>query len=99
VTFEGGGGAIGLERGALVDWFENALNDASNSFWHPAARLARAVPSRWMNMLSKASRMRKMMVCGVLGPTPTGRTSCDVPWARQKLTRPPWRHVMARVPG
>ena len=33
VTFEGGGSATGWNAPSTVDWFENALNDASQSFF------------------------------------------------------------------
>ena len=101
VTFEGGGGATGWNAPSTVDWFENALNDASQSFFGaPCGTIGQGGTIPLMNMLSKGFPKAQMMVCGVLGPRSNAHGPNEflhVPYAK-KLTAAV-AHVMARVPG
>ena len=101
VTFEGGGGATGWNAPSTVDWFENALNDASQSFFGaPCGTIGQGGTIPLMNMLSKGFPKAQMMVCGVLGPKSNAHGPNEflhVPYAK-KLTAAV-AHVMARVPG
>jgi acetylornithine deacetylase/succinyl-diaminopimelate desuccinylase-like protein len=101
VTFEGGGGATGWNSPSTVDWFENALNDASQSFFGaPCGTIGQGGTIPLMNMLSKGFPKAQMMVCGVLGPKSNAHGPNEflhVPYAK-KLTAAV-AHVMARVPG
>jgi acetylornithine deacetylase/succinyl-diaminopimelate desuccinylase-like protein len=101
VTFEGGGGATGWNAPSSVDWFENALNDASQSFFGaPCGTIGQGGTIPLMNMLSKGFPTAQMMVCGVLGPKSNAHGPNEflhVPYAK-KLTAAV-AHVMARVPG
>ena len=100
VTFEGGGGATGWNAPSTVDWFENALNDASQSFFGaPCGTIGQGGTIPLMNMLSKGFPKAQMMVCGVLGPKSNAHGPNEflhVPYAK-KLTAAV-AHVMARVP-
>jgi acetylornithine deacetylase/succinyl-diaminopimelate desuccinylase-like protein len=100
VTFEGGGGATGWNAPSTVDWFENALNDASQSFFGaPCGTLGQGGTIPLMSMLSKGFPKAQMMVCGVLGPRSNAHGPNEflhVPYAK-KLTAAV-AHVMARVP-
>ena len=101
VTFEGGGGATGWNAPSTVDWFETALNDASQSFFGaPCGTIGQGGTIPLMNMLSKGFPTAQMMVCGVLGPKSNAHGPNEflhVPYAK-KLTAAV-AHVMARVPG
>ena len=101
VTFEGGGGATGWNAPSTVDWFENALNDASQNFFGaPCGTIGRGGTIPLMNMLSKGFPKAQMMVCGVLGPKSNAHGPNEflhVPYAK-KLTAAV-AQVMARVPG
>ena len=101
VTFEGGGGATGWNAPSTVDWFENALNDASQSFFGaPCGTIGQGGTIPLMNMLSKGFPQAQMMVCGVLGPKSNAHGPNEflhVPYAK-KLTAAV-AHVMACVPG
>ena len=101
VTFEGGGGATGWNAPSTVDWFENALNDASQNFFGaPCGTIGQGGTIPLMNMLSKGFPSAQMMVCGVLGPKSNAHGPNEflhVPYAK-KLTAAV-AHVMARVPG
>ena len=101
VTFEGGGGATGWNAPSTVDWFENALNDASQNFFGaPCGTIGQGGTIPLMNMLSKGFPKAQMMVCGVLGPKSNAHGPNEflhVPYAK-KLTAAV-AQVMARVPG
>ena len=101
VTFEGSGGTTGWNAPSTVDWFENALNDASQSFFGaPCGTIGQGGTIPLMNMLSKGFPKAQMMVCGVLGPKSNAHGPNEflhVPYAK-KLTAAV-AHVMARVPG
>ena len=101
VTFEGGGGATGWNAPSTVDWFENALNDASQNFFGaPCGTIGQGGTIPLMNMLSKGFPTAQMMVCGVLGPKSNAHGPNEflhVPYAK-KLTAAV-AHVMACVPG
>ena len=101
VTFEGGGGATGWNAPSTVDWFENALNDASQNFFGaPCGTIGQGGTIPLMNMLSNGFPKAQMMVCGVLGPKSNAHGPNEflhVPYAK-KLTAAV-AHVMASVPG
>ena len=101
VTFEGGGGANGWNAPATRPWFENALNDASQSFFGaPCGTMGQGGTIPLMSMLSQGFPKAQMMVCGVLGPKSNAHGPnefLNVPYAK-KLTAAV-AHVMARVPG
>ncbi|MCZ8255911.1 MAG: M20 family metallopeptidase [Polaromonas sp.] len=101
VTFESNGGATGWNAPSAVPWFENALNDASQSFFGaPCGTIGQGGTIPLMNMLSKGFPKAQMMVCGVLGPKSNAHGPnefLNVPYAK-KLTAAV-AHVMARVPG
>jgi len=101
VTFESNGGATGWNAPGTVPWFENALNDASQSFFGaPCGTIGQGGTIPLMNMLSKGFPKAQMMVCGVLGPKSNAHGPnefLNVPYAK-KLTAAV-AHVMARVPG
>lgn len=100
VTFEGGGGATGWNAPSTTPWFENALNDASQSFFGaPCGTIGQGGTIPLMNMLSKGFPKAQMMVCGVLGPKSNAHGPNEflhVPYAK-KLTAAV-AHVIARVP-
>ena len=101
VTFESSGGATGWNAPSTVPWFENALNDASQSFFGaPCGTIGQGGTIPLMSMLSKGFPKAQMMVCGVLGPKSNAHGPnefLNVPYAK-KLTAAV-AHVMARVPG
>ncbi len=101
VTFEGAGGATGWNAPGTADWLENALNDASQSFFGaPCGTIGQGGTIPLMGMLSKGFPKAQMMVCGVLGPKSNAHGPnefLNVPYAK-KLTAAV-AHVMARVPG
>ncbi|HYW55482.1 MAG TPA: M20 family metallopeptidase [Polaromonas sp.] len=89
VTFESNGGATGWNAPSTVPWFENALNDASQSFFGaPCGTIGQGGTIPLMNMLSKGFPKAQMMVCGVLGPRSNAHGPNEflhVPYAK-KLT-------------
>ena len=101
VTFVGGGGATGWNAPASTDWFDNALNEASQSFFGaPCGTIGQGGTIPLMNMLSKGFPAAQMMVCGVLGPKSNAHGPNEflhVPYAK-KLTAAV-AQVIARVPG
>ena len=101
VTFDGHGGASGWNAPSTVNWFETALNDASqNYFGAPCATIGQGGTIPLMNMLSKGFPAAQMMVCGVLGPKSNAHGPNEflhVPYAK-KLTAAV-AHVMTCVPG
>ena len=101
VTFESNGGATGWNAPSSAAWFENALNDASQSFFGaPCGTIGQGGTIPLMGMLSKGFPKAQMMVCGVLGPKSNAHGPnefLNVPYAK-KLTAAV-AHVMARVPG
>ena len=101
VTFQSHGGATGWNAPATVPWFENALNDASQSFFGaPCGTIGQGGTIPLMSMLSKGFPNAQMMVCGVLGPKSNAHGPNEflhVPYAK-KLTAAV-AHVMASVPG
>lgn len=101
VTFEGYGGASGWNAPSTADWFENALEGASQSFFGaPCGTIGQGGTIPLMNLLSKGFPKAQMMVCGVLGPKSNAHGPNEflhVPYAK-KLTAAV-AHVIARVPG
>ncbi len=101
VTFESNGGATGWNAPGTVDWFENALNEASQSFFGaPCGTIGQGGTIPLMNMLSQGFPKAQMMVCGVLGPKSNAHGPNEflhVPYAR-KLTAAV-AQVIARMPG
>ncbi len=101
VTFESKGGATGWNAPSTVPWFENALNDASQSFFGaPCGTIGQGGTIPLMSMLSRGFPKAQMMVCGVLGPKSNAHGPnefLNVPYAK-KLTAAV-AHVMACVPG
>ncbi|MDP3795836.1 MAG: M20 family metallopeptidase [Polaromonas sp.] len=101
VTFESSGGATGWNAPSTVPWFEQALNDASQSFFGaPCGTIGQGGTIPLMNMLSQGFPKAQMMVCGVLGPRSNAHGPnefLNVPYAK-KLTAAV-AHVMARMPG
>ncbi len=101
VTFESNGGATGWNAPGTVDWFENALNDASQSFFGaPCGTIGQGGTIPLMNMLSQGFPKAQMMVCGVLGPRSNAHGPNEflhVPYAK-KLTAAV-AQVIARMPG
>jgi acetylornithine deacetylase/succinyl-diaminopimelate desuccinylase-like protein len=100
VTFDGNGGATGWNAPSTVPWFEQALNDASQSFFGaPCGTIGQGGTIPLMNMLSKGFPKAQMMVCGVLGPKSNAHGPNEflhVPYAK-KLTAAV-AHVMAAMP-
>jgi len=101
VTFESSGGATGWNAPGTEPWFEQALNDASQSFFGaPCGTIGQGGTIPLMNMLSQGFPKAQMMVCGVLGPKSNAHGPnefLNVPYAK-KLTAAV-AHVMARMPG
>ena len=100
VTFEGAAGASGWNAPDTADWFERALQDASQAcFGASCATIGQGGTIPLMNMLSRGFPQAQMMVCGVLGPRSNAHGPNEflhVPYAK-KLTAAV-AHVMARVP-
>jgi acetylornithine deacetylase/succinyl-diaminopimelate desuccinylase-like protein len=100
VTFEGAAGASGWNAPATADWFERALQDASQAcFGAGCATIGQGGTIPLMNMLSRGFPQAQMMVCGVLGPRSNAHGPNEflhVPYAK-KLTAAV-AHVMARMP-
>ena len=64
-----GFGASGWNAPGVEPWFENALNDASQSFFGaPCGTMGQGGTIPLMGMLSQGFPKAQMMVCGVLGP-------------------------------
>jgi acetylornithine deacetylase/succinyl-diaminopimelate desuccinylase-like protein len=101
VTFESNGGATGWNAPSTVPWFENALNDASQSFFGaPCGTMGQGGTIPLMSMLSQGFPKAQMMVCGVLGPKSNAHGPNEflhVPYAK-KLTAAA-AQVIAGVPG
>lgn len=100
VTFEGGAGATGWNAPASTDWFEKALNDASQAHFNaPCGYIGQGGTIPLMNMLSQGFPKAQMMVCGVLGPKSNAHGPNEflhVPYAK-KLTAAV-AHVIAQTP-
>ncbi|MBK5204933.1 MAG: M20/M25/M40 family metallo-hydrolase, partial [Polaromonas sp.] len=101
VTFESHGGASGWNAPSTTPWFEQALNDASQSFFgEPCGTIGQGGTIPLMSMLSEGFPKAQMMVCGVLGPKSNAHGPNEflhVPYAK-KLTAAV-AQVIARVPG
>ncbi len=100
VTFEGAGGASGWNAPHTADWFERALQDASQAcFGAGCATIGQGGTIPLMNMLSRGFPQAQMMVCGVLGPRSNAHGPNEflhVPYAK-KLTAAV-AHVIAHMP-
>jgi len=69
VTFEPEGAATGWDAPPTTDWFEQAMQAASQAhFGAPCATIGQGGTIPLMNMLSRGFPQAQMMVCGVLGP-------------------------------
>ncbi len=101
VTFENHGGASGWNAPATQPWLEQALNDASQSFFGaPCGAIGEGGTIPLMGLLSRAFPRAQMMVCGVLGPKSNAHGPNEflhVPYAK-KLTAAV-ALVIACVPG
>ena len=101
VTFEGNGGASGWNAPATVPWFEQALDDASRSFFGaPCGTIGQGGTIPLMALLSQGFPKAQLMVCGVLGPKSNAHGPNEflhVPYAK-KLTAAV-AQVMAQMPG
>ena len=89
VTFAPGGQATGWNAPDTAPWFEQALDDASNTYFGaPCGYVGQGGTIPLMNMLSKGFPKAQMMVCGVLGPKSNAHGPNEflhVPYAK-KLT-------------
>ena len=89
VTFEALGMATGWNAPDTAPWFEQALNDASQTYFGaPCGYIGQGGTIPLMNMLSKGFPKAQMMVCGVLGPKSNAHGPNEflhVPYAK-KLT-------------
>ena len=87
VTFEGAGSATGWNAPTSANWFEQALNTASqNYFGTPCGYIGQGGTIPLMNMLSRGFPSAQMMVCGVLGPKSNAHGPNEflhVPYARR----------------
>ena len=87
VTFEGMSSATGWNAPASANWFEQALNLASqNYFGAPCGYIGQGGTIPLMNMLSRGFPSAQMMVCGVLGPKSNAHGPNEflhVPYARR----------------
>ena len=101
VTFESHGGATGWNAPGTAPWFENALNDASRSYFGaPCGTIGQGGTIPLMSLLSLGFPKAQMMVCGVLGPKSNAHGPNEflhVPYAK-KLTAAV-AHVISQVPG
>lgn len=101
VTFTSNGAATGWNAPATTDWFEQALNAASEAhFGAPVGYIGQGGTIPLMNMLSEGFPKAQMMVCGVLGPRSNAHGPNEflhVPYAK-RLTAAV-AEVMARLPG
>jgi acetylornithine deacetylase/succinyl-diaminopimelate desuccinylase-like protein len=69
VTFEAQGAANGWDAPATTQWFESALQAASQAhFGAPLAHIGQGGSIPLMDMLSQGFPRAQMLVCGVLGP-------------------------------
>ncbi|HSV53523.1 MAG TPA: M20 family metallopeptidase [Burkholderiaceae bacterium] len=100
VTFDSNGGATGWNAPAIVPWFEDALNAASQAhFGAPCGYIGQGGTIPLMSMLSQGFPKAQMMVCGVLGPKSNAHGPNEflhVPYAK-KLTAAV-AQVMASLP-
>jgi len=100
VTFEPMGMATGWNAPDTTPWFEQALNDASNTYFGaPCGYIGQGGTIPLMNMLSQGFPKAQMMVCGVLGPKSNAHGPNEflhVPYAK-KLTAAV-AHVIAQTP-
>ena len=100
VTFETSGGATGWNAPDTAPWFEQALNDASQThFGAGCGYIGQGGTIPLMNMLSRGFPKAQMMVCGVLGPKSNAHGPNEflhVPYAK-KLTAAV-AQVIARFP-
>jgi acetylornithine deacetylase/succinyl-diaminopimelate desuccinylase-like protein len=89
VTFEGGSAATGWNAPATANWFERALDEASQAhFGAGCGYIGQGGTIPLMNMLSTGFPKSQMMVCGVLGPKSNAHGPNEflhVPYAK-KLT-------------
>ena len=100
VTFQPMGMATGWNAPDTTPWFEQALNDASNTYFGaPCGYIGQGGTIPLMNMLSQGFPKAQMMVCGVLGPKSNAHGPNEflhVPYAK-KLTAAV-AHVIAQTP-
>ena len=100
VTFEPEGAATGWDAPATSDWFEQALQAASQAHYGaPCATIGQGGTIPLMNMLSRGFPQAQMMVCGVLGPRSNAHGPNEflhLPYA-QRLTAAV-AEVIARMP-
>ncbi len=100
VSFEAGSAAGGWNAPTSAPWFEQALNQASQSHFGAACGyIGQGGTIPLMNMLSTGFPLAQMMVCGVLGPKSNAHGPNEflhVPFAK-KLTAAV-AHVIARLP-
>ncbi|TWO70836.1 M20/M25/M40 family metallo-hydrolase [Caenimonas sedimenti] len=100
VTFTANGAATGWNAPATTDWFERALNSASQAhFGAPVGYIGQGGTIPLMNMLSQGFPKAQMMVCGVLGPRSNAHGPNEflhVPYAK-RLTAAV-AEVMAQLP-
>ena len=69
VTFSGAGAASGWNAPPTSDWFDQALQDASQAhFGAGCGNIGQGGTIPLMNLLSQGFPTAQMMVCGVLGP-------------------------------
>src|SRR5690606_27787132 len=69
VTFSGEGAASGWNAPSTSDWFEQAMQDASQAhFGAGLGTIGQGGTIPLMNLLSQGFPSAQMMVCGVLGP-------------------------------
>jgi acetylornithine deacetylase/succinyl-diaminopimelate desuccinylase-like protein len=100
VTFEGGSAATGWNAPETANWFERALDDASQThFGAGCGYIGQGGTIPLMNMLSTGFPKSQMMVCGVLGPRSNAHGPNEflhVPYAK-KLTAAV-AQVIAKLP-
>jgi acetylornithine deacetylase/succinyl-diaminopimelate desuccinylase-like protein len=100
VTFEGGSAATGWNAPHTANWFESALDEASQAhFGAGCGYIGQGGTIPLMNMLSTGFPKSQMMVCGVLGPRSNAHGPNEflhVPYAK-KLTAAV-AQVIARMP-
>lgn len=100
VTFHPAGAASGWNAPATTDWFEAALQHASQAhFGAPCGYIGQGGTIPLMNMLSQGFPTAQMMVCGVLGPRSNAHGPNEflhVPYAK-RLTAAV-AEVIARMP-
>ncbi|MBT0570338.1 M20/M25/M40 family metallo-hydrolase [Curvibacter sp. CHRR-16] len=87
VTFEAKSHATGWNAPSSADWFEAAVQSASQTYYGAAAAyIGQGGTIPLMNMLSQAFPTAQMMVCGVLGPKSNAHGPNEflhVPYARR----------------